>query len=279
VPGPEDPRERAADREAAFPGLGKSLWLVLALWMCELLVYATIRSMGLIDSGAGMQAGVLATVLGNGILLATWLSRKGLSYREVIHPAPASAAATLVLVGIPLLLILPGVFLAAGLVQDVLVDLVPMSERQLKMFSELANSGPASIAGVVLIAPVVEELFYRGIILRGLLRRYSRRNALLLSALIFGAAHMNLYQFVGGGLVGLLLGWLYIHFRSTLPGMFFHAIYNGAFMLAVLAGQGEDSRLADAVPGYVWFLVLPPLVLGAWGLSRLARAAPAGTRA
>ena len=269
MPGPEAPQVR----EGAFPGLGKALWLVLALWMCELLVFATIRSMGVIDAGATVQASVLATLLGNGILLATWLSIKGLSYGEVIHPTRASTSATLGLVIVPLLLILPGVYLVEGVVQDVLVELVPMSERHLKMFSELVNGGPSSIAAVVLVAPVVEELFYRGIILRGLLSRYSRLNALLLSSLIFGAAHLNLYQFVGAGLAGLLLGWLYIHFRSTLPGMFFHAIYNGASMLIALSVPAQESSFFDTVPGYVWFLALPLLMAGAYALSRLARSA------
>jgi hypothetical protein len=60
VPGPEAPR----DREAAFPGLAKALWLVLALWMCELLVFAAIRALGVVDGGAAVQAWVLATLLG-----------------------------------------------------------------------------------------------------------------------------------------------------------------------------------------------------------------------
>jgi membrane protease YdiL (CAAX protease family) len=174
---------------------------------------------------------------------------------------------------VPLLLVLPAVYLVAGLVQQLLVDLVPMSERHMKMFAELMDSGPASIAALVLVAPVVEELFYRGIILRGLLRRYSRRNALLLSSLIFGAAHLNLYQFVGAGLAGLLLGWLYIRFRSTLPGMFFHAIYNAAFLLTAVWGNVDDTSFFDLVPGFVWLLAPLLLIPGAYALSRLARTA------
>ncbi|MFC5499603.1 CPBP family intramembrane glutamic endopeptidase [Caenimonas terrae] len=263
------------DREAAFPGIGKALLLVLALWMCELLVFAAIRSAGWIDGGEPLQAWVFSALLGNGMLLATWLTRYGIGYREVIHPGPASARATLGLVSLPLLSILPAVFLAAGVVQTLLTQLVPMSERQLKLFAELLNGGPASLVALVFVAPVLEELFYRGIILRGLLRRYRRTNALLLSSLIFGAAHLNLYQFVGGGLVGLLLGWLYIRFRSTLPGMFFHAIYNAAFLALALSGSEDNAGFFDAVPASLWFAALPLLAAGGYALARLARRAQA----
>lgn len=178
-----------------------------------------------------------------------------------------------------LVLILPAVYLAAGSVQALLVELFPMGPWHLKLFSAMLDNGPASIAGLVLVAPFVEELLFRGIILRGFLRRYSRVNALLFSSIIFGAAHLNLYQFIGAGVLGLLLGWLYMHFRSILPGMFFHAIYNGAIAVTANAGSGNETSFFDFVPGYVWLAALPLLLPGAYALFHLARRAGAAAPA
>lgn len=47
----------------------------------------------------------------------------------------------------------------------------------------------ALAAGALLLAPFTEELLYRGVLLRSLLRRTSPGTAVLLSALVFGAVH------------------------------------------------------------------------------------------
>ncbi len=58
---------------------------------------------------------------------------------------------------------------------------------------------------VVVVAPVCEELFFRGLVQGGLERSLPTVPALLLSAVIFGAVHFQLLQFLGLGLFGLVL--------------------------------------------------------------------------
>ena len=76
---------------------------------------------------------------------------------------------------------------------------------------------------IVLLAPLVEEVVFRGAILRSLLAtRLSTVAAVVLSALLFALFHMNPAQMPHAFLVGLLLGWMYSRTGSILPGVAYH---------------------------------------------------------
>jgi uncharacterized protein len=261
--------------DQGFPGLLRSLWLVLAVWMAEMLCFALLSASGQFQRGETMQAWVTASVLGNGVVSAAFLSRQGLAYGDVFHPARASAGATLGLLWLPILLLVPAICLLAGTVQEALVALFPMNEWHRRMFTELIESGPASIAGLILVAPVLEELLFRGIILRGLLSRYKPWQAILASALIFGAAHMNLYQFVGAGLMGLVLGWLYLRFRSTFPCILLHGAYNGTLLMLSILGDNSGAEAFDIPAGVAWSIAFACALLGGTAIRYLGRRAHA----
>jgi uncharacterized protein len=70
-------------------------------------------------------------------------------------------------------------------------------------------------------------MLFRGVILRGFLRQYSRTFAILWSAALFGAAHLNLYQLATAFAIGIVAGWLYERCRSLWPCILLHASYNG----------------------------------------------------
>lgn len=58
--------------------------------------------------------------------------------------------------------------------------------------------------GVMLIAPVVEELFFRGLLLRTIQERWGTVAAVIGSSVFFGATHLQLLQFAGLTAAGLL---------------------------------------------------------------------------
>lgn len=67
----------------------------------------------------------------------------------------------------------------------------------------------------VLLFPILTETLYRGIILRGLLRKYGPLKAILVSSLLY-AVCWNPYFFGGTLLVGLFCGWLFYRTQSLL---------------------------------------------------------------
>lgn len=62
---------------------------------------------------------------------------------------------------------------------------------------------------IILVAPIFEEIFFRGIILEGFLNRYKPLAAIIASALIFGIFHLNIPQFINASFLGGFLD-LYI---------------------------------------------------------------------
>ena len=77
-----------------------------------------------------------------------------------------------------------------------------------------------------LLAPVAEEIVFRGAILKTLLTKYRPWVAIALSALLFSVGHLNPAQMPHTLLVGLLLGWLYYRTDSIIPGVVYHWVNN-----------------------------------------------------
>ena len=80
---------------------------------------------------------------------------------------------------------------------------------------------------VGLLAPLSEELVFRGAVLRALLRW--KRNPWLgisISSLLFAFVHINPAQMPHAFLIGLLLGWMYYRTDSIVPGVVYHWVNN-----------------------------------------------------
>lgn len=69
---------------------------------------------------------------------------------------------------------------------------------------------PLFIISAVLVAPVAEEIIFRGVITRDLLRYHSEKTTILISGLLFGLIHVNPAQVLPASFAGFFLAWLYI---------------------------------------------------------------------
>ena len=83
-------------------------------------------------------------------------------------------------------------------------------------------------AVICLLAPIAEELVFRGAVLRKLLEWKPEHRWLMIifSAVLFAVAHMNPAQMPHAFLVGLLLGWMYWRTDSIVPGVVYHWVNN-----------------------------------------------------
>lgn len=77
-----------------------------------------------------------------------------------------------------------------------------------------------------IMAPIFEEILYRGILLNGLLKKYNYKKAIIFSALIFGIAHMNLPQGINAFFLGTIMGLAYYYTRSIYICMIMHFVNN-----------------------------------------------------
>ncbi|MBN1927401.1 MAG: CPBP family intramembrane metalloprotease [Prolixibacteraceae bacterium] len=106
-------------------------------------------------------------------------------------------------------------------------DLIPMSDYIKKIFLDLGSmKGVSAFLMLVVSAPILEELIFRGIVLDGLLKKYSPVKSILLSAFLFGFIHLNPWQFVTGFFAGIFMGWIYYKTTSLSLTMIIHATAN-----------------------------------------------------
>lgn len=78
----------------------------------------------------------------------------------------------------------------------------------------------------ILLAPVFEEIFFRGILLQQFLKQFSPRKAILLSSLLFTAAHFRLTDAGALMVYGIVFGYVYYKTNSIVASMIVHSIIN-----------------------------------------------------
>ena len=140
-----------------------------------------------------------------------------------------------------------GTLIPSVWLQELLPDMPDMQGETFKMI--MGND--YGYFTLCLLAPFVEELVFRGAILRVLLGSFSRHwAAIAVSAVIFALVHANPVQMPHALLVGLLLGWTYYRTGSILPGVAIHWVNNtAAYVIYMLMPQTADMELIDIFSG------------------------------
>lgn len=128
---------------------------------------------------------------------------------------------------------------------------IEMDENTQQIITSMMKE-PWGYVAVGILAPLAEEVVFRGAILRTLLGIMSKKNhwvAIMISAAIFGVVHANLAQFINALLMGLLLGWMYYRTGSLVPGILLHWVNNTmAYVLTNIMPQ-SDGKLIDLFHG------------------------------
>jgi membrane protease YdiL (CAAX protease family) len=113
-----------------------------------------------------------------------------------------------------------------------------LSGQAQQIIDKAHGAGPLALLAVVLIvgAPVAEELFFRGLLLRALQRRFAASAhadvwAVAGSSLAFGIAHFELLQLPALVLFGAVLGALAVRTGRLGPGIFAHAAFNAVTVI------------------------------------------------
>lgn len=128
---------------------------------------------------------------------------------------------------------------------SLLGDIPTALARSLLAWTEMGAQGAAPDMALflpmllqgALLAPVCEELFFRGYLL-GVMERFGQRRAVIAAALLFAAVHGVDALFVPRALLGVLLGALMLRTGSILAPVLVHGCYNLAVLLASFSGLG-----------------------------------------
>lgn len=169
--------------------------------------------------------------------------------------------------------------IAVQIVTEPLSGLDPSAERD--YYDMLSQMGTGMILVSIIVAPVVEELFFRAILTGDIAGTRGVMTAVLLSSLFFSLAHIEHWmQVVPAFLGGVVLAYIYLVTRSVWSAIFVHSVNNLASQLYFLYSPTyEDfARPLSQLIGIRWIYdaiylaacVLLVVVLSV-GLTRLTR--------
>src|SRR5439155_24982539 len=96
-----------------------------------------------------------------------------------------------------------------------------------------AGAFAANLVLFAVVAPVVEELTFRGVG-QSLLGFLGRWPSIVLVGVAFGLAHGLVEALLVLVPFGVALAWLRDRTNSVVPGMFVHALFNGAALIAIV---------------------------------------------
>lgn len=78
----------------------------------------------------------------------------------------------------------------------------------------------------IFIAPIIEELLYRTLILNGLCKKYNPIFAMFICSFIFASMHSNIIQGINAFIISLIISYIFIYTKSTYFAIFIHGLNN-----------------------------------------------------
>ena len=173
-----------------YPNIRQSVWILASflalviLLVVPLYFIETVTGFPLLEHPASLT---LIQLIVSGLILARGLKRTKASLREICPLVPVRLSLPL-----PMAFTVIGTFTLLSEINNLLLNFLPPPAYLTSYVQSLVNASRwGMIIAVVVVAPVIEELLFRGLILRGFLSHYSTRKAILASAIIFGLFHLN----------------------------------------------------------------------------------------
>ena len=124
------------------------------------------------------------------------------------------------------------------------------------------------IISIAIMAPLVEELLFRGAIQGYMLRKGMKPlHAILIASAIFGIVHMNPIQIPFAFAIGMIFGWLYYRTGSVVPGIVGHFINNSIACLQMAVSTKEELNTTTIEwlgedPTYALFAISFAVMIG-----------------
>jgi len=193
--------------------------ILLALWLVGYTVASYLIRAYSLDLDPGLYIGIAELIL---LVPVWWLAvRKygvgwdALGFRS-FYPSALAVGCGLMIMS----LLFNGAYSAFLAIFDLRmqIDLVPV-------FAELSSPVWLLLAGIV-VAPVIEELFFRGFVFAGLAQRYSWRKAALISSALFALVHLQPWAIPPIFILGYIFAYLYHRCGSIWPAVLMHVSTN-----------------------------------------------------
>lgn len=144
-----------------------------------------------------------------------------------------------------------GLWLITMVVQAYLVEWFPsVGETQEGLINLWEGKSLLIMAVSSAVFPgICEEIAFRGFMLGTLKNKYSPIKAVLITGILFGAYHMNILQFVGAGLLGILFSYIVWKGESIYVTMFLHILNNFVAVYMTYNADLINERFPELLSG------------------------------
>ena len=169
---------------------------------------------------------------------------------------------------------------------NAVIYVIPMPEAVQDIYHKLIGKKSSYLSAlffIAVVASLVEEVLYRGIILSGLLAHRTPQQAIFWSAILFATSHLNPWQFPAAFILGIVFAWWVIQTGSLWPAIWGHALNNFfavTFTHFEIPGFPVSEDLNVIIHNPWWLNVCGPIlaVLGLWWFYRVAKQKEAEAR-
>lgn len=246
LPTPEDTERTELGRQSRQLGLSLFIYFVLLLCVKPFASTLTLFVLRLFSPNFSADNAVLVTLLWFYpliLLFPFWLFKRSTGIPTRVSLPMRAPRLGIVFSGMLILLGLTAVGMAAMTALSAVLNLIGLYVRQSSM------ALPKDIGGIVLyiinfvlIASVLEELVFRGLVMQPL-RRFGDGFALIVSSLAFALLHTSLLKLPYIFLCGLCFGYFVLRTGSLLAGMALHFTNNLFLVLSDLFTRNLPPRL------------------------------------
>jgi uncharacterized protein len=245
---------RATSADAAFrvPFSTLDAFVALLAYFAGQLVAGLVFGIGLavtgrpIGSTGTLMVAVGAQVLGLALVAGYLLSRRRLTWR-ILGPVAPGWLPVAIGVGVGV-----GGTLVAYLLNGVLAALLGAEDPvEQQLLQDVLAGGAATFLAVVaavVMAPIAEEVLFRGLMFQALRRRLGLWPAALLSSLAFTLVHVEILTsqpvaLAGLFVLGVVFAWSFHRSGSLVVPILAHAVFNGVSLsLAILVDRLDLDR-------------------------------------
>jgi membrane protease YdiL (CAAX protease family) len=256
-----------------YPGIKSAVLLCLLLWGIQLgvgIAFGVVQVMLDLENHSLINAigfNVISLLtFGVVILIGYRKSRRNFNEVFMFNRVPPNVWAAVIV-------FMFGFVIISSELDNILEYFLPMPDFLQDMFAFMLGKEYLliSIISVGLMPAFTEEMLFRGIILGGFIQRYSPAKAALVSALLFGVAHLNPWQFMTAFICGLIFAWVCIQTKSILPCIYMHLFNNTQSVLVmrlspdIVSIKGFNTAFDEHSFQPLWFDALG-IVLAAMGV-------------
>ena len=246
--------------------MGRTIKLLLLYFVYQLAFFGVLVGVYMLKNGVMEMPDVSGSEYMFVIMWAQFLSTLSIGLHVILGKYVSVDVFKLKIPNKWSILIASAVFIVVmGLWTNYFSELAGLPDNMKDVFEQMMNN-PLGIISIVVMAPLVEELLFRGAIQGHLMRKWKMPYlGIVVSSLIFGVVHGNPAQIPFAFVVGMSLGWMYYLTGSLIPGILMHFINNGSSVLlyalsgdpdaTMISSLGENGALALAVSGIVLTVV------------------------